>query len=133
VLHGQLVHGCRLQLHPADPARPPLGGDLEPAWLGAGEQPAPHLAELGVAPAVVSLGEPELAEEVLDLLLLLVAVERLREDLVGVRVAFEDDPTVVSVELQRLGAVKEILDVEGRDLHRRPGAPASVVQTAVSG
>jgi hypothetical protein len=70
------------------------------------------------------LANPKLAEEVLDLLLPLVAVERLREDLVGARVAFEDDPTVVSVELQRLwrskrfSTLKDAIRIGGR-AHRQ--------------
>ena len=81
MLHRELVDRLGLQLDPADPVVAARGDDLQPAGLRPLQELAAVLAQDHALAAVVSLLQAELEQQVLDLLLVGLAVERLVQQL----------------------------------------------------
>jgi hypothetical protein len=115
VLGGLDVHGLALELDPADPGVAPVGDDPERVALEQLPAVLPQPRELA---AVVRLREAELRQEVLDLILDRIGVDRLLEQLVDASVLLESVAAERPVErVHRLRTVEETLDVVGSESH----------------
>jgi hypothetical protein len=117
----ELINRLRLHLHPANPISATVRNDVQTGSvcdLAPHERTSTVLTQLGVSTSIVSLRDPEPSQQLPDLRLILLRVDRLVQKRVDPCICLERWATLLLVAVVRaIVPLEQVLDVVVRDPH----------------